>query len=188
MTSRPAPTPPPAPAPGAPAHRPAPETGPGATTAGPGPGPAPHVDRPVQGLTVLYDANCPLCAHIHDWLIGQRRLVRLTLIPAGSARARAAFPTLDHAATRREITVIGDSGQVWTDTDAMIMCLWALVEHRATALRLAGPAGRPFAKAALAAASAWRGITGVTAAAEAAARRDADTEPDCVDGACGVAR
>lgn len=94
-------------------------------------------------LTVLYDADCPLCVHIRHWLLGQRWLVPLRLIPAGSHEAQRRYPQLDHAATLREITVIGDAGQVWTGTDAFIVCLWALVEHRPKANWLATPAGGP---------------------------------------------
>ncbi|MET9882211.1 DCC1-like thiol-disulfide oxidoreductase family protein [Streptomyces sp. NPDC006430] len=109
-----------------------------------------------QHLTVLYDAGCPLCVHIRHWLLGQRWLVPLRLVPAASVEAQRRFPQLDHAATLREITVIGASGQVWTGTDAFIVCLWALAEHRPKANWLATPAGRPFARAAMYTASAWR--------------------------------
>ncbi|MFJ7260492.1 thiol-disulfide oxidoreductase DCC family protein [Streptomyces globosus] len=111
---------------------------------------------PVRQLTVLYDADCPLCVHIRHWLLGQHRLVPLRLVPAGSDEARRLFPALDHAATLREITVVGDSGQLWTGTDAFIVCLWALAEHRPKAEWLATPAGRPFARGAMYTASAWR--------------------------------
>lgn len=67
-----------------------------------------------------------------------------------------ALPRLDHASTLKEITVVGDSGQVWTGTDAFIVCLWALAEHRPKANWLATAAGRPFARAAMYTASAWR--------------------------------
>ncbi|MET3983392.1 DCC1-like thiol-disulfide oxidoreductase family protein [Streptomyces sp. PvR034] len=112
---------------------------------------------PVQKLVVLYDAQCPLCVHIRNWLLTQRCLVPLALIPAGSQGARYRFPRLDHAATRREITVIGDRGQVWTGTDAFIVTLWALAEHRPKANWLATATGRPFARATMLAAAAWRG-------------------------------
>ncbi|MBT2455303.1 thiol-disulfide oxidoreductase DCC family protein [Streptomyces sp. ISL-86] len=112
--------------------------------------------QPTRHLTVLYDANCPLCVHIRHWLLGQRWLVPLRLVPAGSFEAQRLFPRLDHAATLREITVIGDAGQVWTGTDAFIVCLWALAEHRPKAIWLATPAGRPFARGVMYAASAWR--------------------------------
>ncbi|MFJ7776721.1 thiol-disulfide oxidoreductase DCC family protein [Streptomyces yangpuensis] len=110
----------------------------------------------VRHLTVLYDADCPLCVHIRHWLLAQRRLVPIALVPAASWEARRRFPRLDHASTLREITVVGDSGQVWTGTDAFIVCLWALAEHRPKANWLATPAGRPFARAAMFTASAWR--------------------------------
>ncbi|MFJ2179520.1 hypothetical protein ACIOJG_02750 [Streptomyces anulatus] len=54
---------------------------------------------PVRRLTVLYDAQCPLCVHLRHWLQRQRQLVPLDLVPAGSAEARRRFPELDHAAT-----------------------------------------------------------------------------------------
>ncbi|MEV7612328.1 DCC1-like thiol-disulfide oxidoreductase family protein [Streptomyces sp. NPDC089799] len=114
---------------------------------------------PVRRLTVLYDAHCPLCVHVRHWLLGQRWLVPLRLVPAASDEARRLHPGLDHAATLREITVIGDGGQIWTGTDAFIVCLWALAEHRPKAEWLATPAGRPFARAAMTAAAAWRGAT-----------------------------
>ncbi|MCX4527658.1 MULTISPECIES: thiol-disulfide oxidoreductase DCC family protein [unclassified Streptomyces] len=134
----------------------------------------------VQHLTVLYDANCPLCVHIRHWLLGQRWLVPLRLLPAGSEAARRRFPRLDHAQTLRQITVVGDSGQVWTDTDAFIVCLWALDEHRPKANWLATAAGRPFARAAMYTASAWR----------AAVRTNGEAEPEepACDDQCAVPR
>ncbi|MFF3017157.1 thiol-disulfide oxidoreductase DCC family protein [Streptomyces sp. NPDC057939] len=111
---------------------------------------------PVRHLTVLYDANCPVCVHIRHWLLSQRWLVPLRLVPAASYEARHRFPRLDHAATLRDITVVGDKGQVWSGTDAFIVCLWALAEHRPKANWLATPAGRPFAKAAMHTAAAVR--------------------------------
>ncbi|MBW5486555.1 DUF393 domain-containing protein [Streptomyces bambusae] len=110
-------------------------------------------------MTVLYDAGCPLCVHIRHWLLGQAQLVPLALVPAASYEAVSLFPRLDHGATLREITVVGDRGQVWTGTDAFIVCLWALAEHRPKANWLATPAGRPFARTAMLAAAAWRGAT-----------------------------
>ncbi|MGW4701277.1 thiol-disulfide oxidoreductase DCC family protein [Streptomyces sp. NPDC004285] len=120
--------------------------------------PAPaHLTTPVGRLTVLYDADCPLCVHLRHWLLRQRQLVPLHLVPAGSDQARRLFPALDHAATLREITVIGDRGQVYRDTSAWIVCLWALAEHRPRAHWLATPAGQPFARMSVLAASKWRG-------------------------------
>ncbi|MGW7141281.1 thiol-disulfide oxidoreductase DCC family protein [Streptomyces xanthophaeus] len=125
----------------------------------------------VRSLTVLYDANCPLCVHIRHWLMCQHQIVPIALVPAASVEARRRFPRLDHASTLREITVVGDTGHVWTGTDAFIMCLWALTAHRPRAVWLSTPAGRPFARAAMYAASAWR----------QAVRTDGVEEPACDD-------
>ncbi|GGX38900.1 thiol-disulfide oxidoreductase DCC family protein [Streptomyces fructofermentans] len=111
---------------------------------------------PVRGLTVLYDAGCSLCAFLRDWLARQRQLVPLDLVPAGSPAARERFPGLDHGATLDEITVVGDSGQVYRGPDAWIVTLWALADHRATAHRLSGPTGSRLARGAVLAAAKWR--------------------------------
>lgn len=112
---------------------------------------------PVRGLTVLYDAECSLCAHLRDWLVRQPQLVPLTLLPAASDEARARFPGLDHSATLDEVTVVGDSGQVYRETAAWIVVLWALREHRPLAHRLSTPAGARLARGAVLAAARWRG-------------------------------
>ncbi|MEU8879744.1 thiol-disulfide oxidoreductase DCC family protein [Streptomyces hydrogenans] len=131
---------------------------------------------PVGRLTVLYDADCPLCVHLRHWLLRQRQLVPLDLVPAGSLRARELFPDLDHAATLREITAVGDRGQVYTASAAWIVCLWALADHRPRAHWLATPAGQPFARAAVLAAARWREALKVPGAGEGG----------CPDGHCEV--
>lgn len=117
-------------------------------------------DIPVRGLTVLYDQDCPLCAFVRGWLARQRQLVPLDLVPAGSPEARDRYPELDHDATLREITVVGDAGQVYQGQAAWVVCLWALSDHRPMSHRLSGPAGAPFARAALLAAAKYRQAIG----------------------------
>ncbi|MCT9076291.1 thiol-disulfide oxidoreductase DCC family protein [Streptomyces fulvoviolaceus] len=112
---------------------------------------------PVRRLTVLYDAECALCGFLRDWLVRQPQLVPLEMVPAGSEEARRRFPGLDHRATFEEITVVGDSGQIYRDTAAWIVTLWALREHRPLAHRLSTPSGARLAKGAVLAAAKWRG-------------------------------
>lgn len=111
---------------------------------------------PVRGLTVLYDAECSLCAYLRDWLVRQPQLVPLEPVPAGSEEARRRFPGLDHRATLDEITVVGDTGQVYRGAAAWIVTLWALREHRPLAHRLSTPAGAKLARGAVLAAARWR--------------------------------
>jgi predicted DCC family thiol-disulfide oxidoreductase YuxK len=112
---------------------------------------------PVRGLTVLYDAQCGLCAFVRDWLGRQRQLVPLWFVPAGSEEARRRFPSLDHRAALEEITVVGDGGQIYRGPAAWIVCLWALRGHRPLAHRLSTPSGARLAKGAVLAAARWRG-------------------------------
>ncbi|MFG2403515.1 thiol-disulfide oxidoreductase DCC family protein [Streptomyces brevispora] len=127
----------------------------------------------VERLTVLYDAQCSLCVHLRQWLMKQRQLVPLDLVPAGSVEAHRRFPGLDHSGTLEEITVIGDGGQVYRGTSAWIVCLWALAEHRPRAHWLTTPAGRPFARATVLAAAKYRSLTAAPCRADG-------------DGACAV--
>lgn len=119
---------------------------------------------PVRTLTVLYDAQCSLCLHLRNWLLRQRHLVPLDMVPAGSDEARRRYPRLNHARTLREITVIGDLGQIFAGPAAWIVCLWALAEHRPKAHWLATPAGLPFVRGTMLAAAKYRQSTGAATA------------------------
>ncbi|CAL9542126.1 hypothetical protein SUDANB21_04270 [Streptomyces sp. enrichment culture] len=114
---------------------------------------------PVRKLTVLYDADCPLCTYVREWLAQRPQLVPLDFVPAGSPAARTRFPGLDHGTTLDEITVVGDGGQVYRGASAWIVTLWALRDHRRLAHRLSTPSGMRFAKGAVLAAAKWRGAT-----------------------------
>ncbi|MFI7340028.1 thiol-disulfide oxidoreductase DCC family protein [Streptomyces sp. NPDC050085] len=103
-------------------------------------------DVPVRRLTVLYDAQCPLCTFVRGWLGRQRQLVPLEFVAAGSREARQRYPGIDHAATLGDITVIGDGGQLYRGGAAWVVCMWALREHRVTAHRMCTPAGMKVAK------------------------------------------
>ncbi|MFE2747752.1 thiol-disulfide oxidoreductase DCC family protein [Streptomyces scopuliridis] len=114
---------------------------------------------PVRRLTLLYDAHCPLCVHLRHWLTRQPQLVPIDPVPAASQEARRRFPDLDHGTTLKEITVIGDGGQIYRGTAAWIVCLWALAEHRPKAHWLSTSAGAPFARVSVLAASKYRELT-----------------------------
>lgn len=140
---------------------------------------------PVRRLTVLYDAGCSLCTFVRNWLVRQPQLVPLTLLPAGSPKARDAFPGLDHENTLEEITAVGDGGQVYRGAAAWIVTLWALQNHRQLAHRLSTPSGARLARGAVLAAAAWRGAR---ATVRARTYRPDDgrshTPPDCGFGGC----
>lgn len=129
------------------------------TTAAAGtPAAGPGRQEPLRGLTVLYDPHCRVCGFVGNWLAGQRKLIPLRLVPVGSAQARRLFPALDHdGATRREITVVGDAGQVYIGDTAWVVCLWALADHRALAHTMTAPAGRRLARAAMLGVAKYRG-------------------------------
>ncbi|MGK5678899.1 thiol-disulfide oxidoreductase DCC family protein [Actinoplanes sp. URMC 104] len=105
---------------------------------------------------MLYDAGCSICRAARRWLEGRAQLVRLEFVPAGSEQARQRFPGLDHAATLRDVTVIGDDGAIYAGDGAWVACLWALADYRGMAERVSSPALLPVARRFIAAASAAR--------------------------------
>lgn len=113
----------------------------------------------ISFFTVLYDAGCPICRTARAWLSGRVQDVPLEFVPAGSPEARERFAGLDHAATQRELTVISDTGLVWTGDGAWLTCLWALADYRRMAERLGSPRLLPTARRFIAAASAVREST-----------------------------
>jgi predicted DCC family thiol-disulfide oxidoreductase YuxK len=94
----------------------------------------------MQTLMVLYDARCELCCYVREWLAEQPTYVELLFLAADSPEARQRFPDLNHAATLIDLTVVSDSGDVYTGAPGWFMCLWALREYRGWALRLSAPA------------------------------------------------
>ncbi|MFF2507847.1 thiol-disulfide oxidoreductase DCC family protein [Streptomyces sp. NPDC058067] len=111
---------------------------------------------PVRRLVLLYDARCPLCTFLRNWLARQRQLVPLDLVPAGSEEARRRCPGIDHIATLSEITLVGDAGQIYRGPAAWVVTLWALAEYRPLAHRLSTPSGARLARAAVLAAAKYR--------------------------------
>jgi predicted DCC family thiol-disulfide oxidoreductase YuxK len=102
----------------------------------------------MKRLCVLYDGSCGFCVRCREWLSTQPAYVELEFVAAGSHEAARRFPSLADANQKEELIAIDDEGGVYRGSDAFIICLWALTEHRELALDLASPALRPFARAA----------------------------------------
>lgn len=104
----------------------------------------------MKKLYVLYDPKCALCQRLKDWLLVQRSWVEICLIPAGSDEARRMFPTLQQIASANDLVVVSDEGQVYLNNNAWIITLYALVEYREWACRLAHPVLLPLVRQAFA--------------------------------------
>ena len=100
-------------------------------------------------LTVLYDDRCSFCVHCASWLATQRQIVPLELLSRNDPSVNTRFPSV--CSNHDELVVIDDAGGIYRDTDAFIMCMWALEQHRALALRIAdgplAPLGRSMLRA-----------------------------------------
>lgn len=89
----------------------------------------------VTRVAVIYDAECGLCTRTKNWMLGQTPQVGLEFVAVGSAEARQRFPQLPQG----ELAVVANTGEVWFGNRAWIVCLWALQDYRALALRLTSP-------------------------------------------------
>jgi len=117
----------------------------------------PAAIRPA-GLTVLYDADCPVCRNARRWVERHRQLVPVRFVPAGSIAARRRFPGLDVGSTLESVTAITDEGAVLRGDQAWIAVLWSVARTRTLAIKLAS--GR----------SSWR-LRGAMTAADAIRQR-----------------
>lgn len=95
-------------------------------------------------LCILYDPDCSLCIQVTRWLATQPQLERLWFLPIGSPKIGEMFPSLERRP--EELVVIGSGGEVWRDTQAWVMCLWALEEYRPLSRRFAKPRMLPFVR------------------------------------------
>lgn len=107
----------------------------------------------MQKLYVLYDPKCELCCRLKDWILVQRSWLGLAVIAQGSEKAKRLFPDLDHIATKDDLAVISDEGDVYLNDRAWIMVLYAMVEYCDWASRLTHPLLMPLARQAFAALS-----------------------------------
>jgi predicted DCC family thiol-disulfide oxidoreductase YuxK len=110
----------------------------------------------MRRLYVLYDQRCGLCSWARRWAQRQRAYLDLTFIPSGSERACRMFPELTRPGEPLDLIVVGDEGDVYRDSDAWIMCLYALENYRELSFRLARPLLRPLARQAFALVSKQR--------------------------------
>ena len=46
----------------------------------------------MEMLYVLYDPKCELCERLKDWLLIQKQWLGLSMVPAGSEKAKKLFP------------------------------------------------------------------------------------------------
>lgn len=100
----------------------------------------------LRGISVLYDERCELCRRVARWLVAQPAYVRIDVWPMNDPATRARFPAVVERVAAGEFVVVDDRGGVYVDTDARILCLWALPRWRRPALRLARPGWRERAR------------------------------------------
>ncbi len=140
------------------------------------------------GLTVIYDANCPLCRRCREWVLAQRHLVEIRFVAAQEPWVQdwlgALVPIGD------ELVVVGDDGSTWVGPDAFIVCLWGLERYRSLAARLQRPGTRAVAKQAFHMVSSGRGVASLFVGADAPSfgeeQPSSSLGPQCDDRSCST--
>lgn len=87
-----------------------------------------------------------MCRDCRDWLMRQPAFVPLRFIPLQSPDIAPLFPGIDRFKLAEQLIVVGDDGSVYRGASAWVMCLWALQDYRALAVRLANPLLLPLAR------------------------------------------
>ncbi len=91
----------------------------------------------MQRLTVLYDADCPLCVRSRAWMEQQAAYVTLEFLPCQSPEAHRRYGDVPWLGA--ELVVVSDRGEVWAGPAAFLTALWALEGYREWSYRLSGP-------------------------------------------------
>lgn len=100
----------------------------------------------MKSLFVLYDSECDMCWACREWLSKQPAFVELRFLPLQSPEVLRRFPGIEKHGLGEELVVVSDEGAVYRGSSAWIMCLYALIEYREWAERLANPALLPLAR------------------------------------------
>jgi len=96
-------------------------------------------------LIVLYDARCSFCVRSKLWLSRQPQFIKLRLIPATVENAKLYAGDIAADDWQGKLLLISDTGDLYKDENAFIMCLYALRHYRSLAMRFADPALNPLA-------------------------------------------
>jgi predicted DCC family thiol-disulfide oxidoreductase YuxK len=76
----------------------------------------------------------------------QPAFVPLCFISLQSPDIARLFPGIDNFKPAEQLIVVSDDGSVYRGASGWVMCLWALQDYRALAIRLANPLLLPLAR------------------------------------------
>ena len=103
----------------------------------------------MKALFVFYDGECGLCGKARLSLARMAQRVPLIFVPYQDPRVQAVFPALARLDPDQQVIAMSDTGDLYQGDSAWITILWTLRDYRSWAYRLARPAWRKHAKAAV---------------------------------------
>ena len=93
----------------------------------------------IAKLTILYDEECALCVSVAHALRNEPAFVPLSLRPMRAAVFRGDLAELAPLVEQGRFIVVADTGEIYLDTKARLMILWALKRYRGFCYTLASP-------------------------------------------------
>lgn len=137
----------------------------------------------MEGMTVVYDANCPLCRRCRQWVLAQPQLVGFRFVAADEPWVVQWLGSL--VPVGDELVVVDDRGATWVGPDAFIVCLWGLERYRSLAARLQRPGARGLAKRAFHLVSSGRSVASLFVGGDHGdAAHDWETAVQCSERSC----
>ncbi|MGF1677761.1 MAG: thiol-disulfide oxidoreductase DCC family protein [Candidatus Methylacidiphilales bacterium] len=101
----------------------------------------------MKKLTVLYDAECGLCAGLRDRLARTEQWVELEFLPLQSPEVESRFPGIERWHPTQRLVVVSDHGAVYAGAEAWIMVLYATATYREVAIQMSRPGMKEKAQA-----------------------------------------
>lgn len=93
----------------------------------------------IKKITVLYDERCTFCVGVARRLRAEPAFVTLEVLPMRYAVKEGPYSTLAPLIESGKFVVIANEKEVYLDTKARLMVLWALKKYREYSHILASP-------------------------------------------------
>ena len=101
--------------------------------------------KTIDAITVFYDNQCVFCVRCMQWMKKQKSLIPVDFYPMHDQRTQHKYIHLKKHFARDQFVVEDSNGGVYVDTDARIMCLYALARYRDLSYKIAEPNARKMA-------------------------------------------
>lgn len=101
--------------------------------------------KTIDSIVVFYDNQCIFCLRCMQWMKKQKALIPIEFYPMHDEQTKHKYIHLKKHFVRDQFVVEDSNGGVYVDTDARIMCLYALSRYRDLSYKISEPNARRMA-------------------------------------------